>query len=145
MNEMKKLPRGSFDHATDDKSGFVDVRWNDNIVNAASNKVEIHPLQKANRWSRSEKKRVNIEQEYLIKHYNRGCAGSTVWTKMLRSIAQQSDPKNGGHCLHTVSICVCSRYGICIVQQSLPLTNPSTSWPSVDPSLEFTSPWVLVM
>ena len=36
-NEMKKLPRGSFDHATDDKSRLVVVRWNDNtIVNAAS-------------------------------------------------------------------------------------------------------------
>ena len=36
-NEMKKLPRGSFDHATYDKSRLMVVRWNDNnIVNAAS-------------------------------------------------------------------------------------------------------------
>ena len=73
VNEMKKLPRGSFDHATDDKSGIVVVRWNDN--NAASNKVGIYPLQKANRWSRSERKRVDIEQPYLIKHYNKTMGG----------------------------------------------------------------------
>ena len=36
-NEMKTLSRGSFDHATDDKSRLVVVRWNDNnIVNAPS-------------------------------------------------------------------------------------------------------------
>ena len=36
-NEMKKLPIGSFDHATDDKSKLAVVRWNNNnIVNDAS-------------------------------------------------------------------------------------------------------------
>ena len=68
---------------------------------------------------------------------------------LLESVARKKSiagPEHGGgHRLHTVSICVCNRDGICTVQQSLPLTNPSTCWPSVDPSLEFTSPGVLVM
>ncbi|XP_070201742.1 piggyBac transposable element-derived protein 2-like [Littorina saxatilis] len=71
INEMKKTRRGTYDYATDVNSGLLVVRWNDNnIVNVVSNKVGIHPVQTARPWSRSEKKKVDVPQPFLIRHYN---------------------------------------------------------------------------
>ena len=52
---------------------------------------------------------------------------------MLRSIAQQSDFKKWWWPLfaYCVDMFVCSRHGICTMQQSLPLMNPSTSRRSI--------------
>lgn len=76
INEMKKTKRGSYDYATDVKSGLLVVRWNDNsIVNLVSNKVGVHPIQTARRWSRAEKKKVDVPQPFLIRHYNRTMGG----------------------------------------------------------------------
>lgn len=76
INELKKTPRGTYDYATDTTSGVVVVRWNDNnIVNVVSNKVGLHPLQTAGRWSRSEKKKVQIAQPFIVKHYNKTMGG----------------------------------------------------------------------
>ena len=69
--DMKKKTRGTFDYATDMKSGITVVCWNDNnVVNAASNMVGVHPVQSARRWSRSERSQVNIGQPNMITHYN---------------------------------------------------------------------------
>ena len=74
--EIEKSPRGTFDYACDTQNGMVIVRWNDNsVVNAVSNKVGVYPVQTAKRWSRSDGKRVDIGQPFLIKHYNKTMGG----------------------------------------------------------------------
>ncbi|XP_070181172.1 piggyBac transposable element-derived protein 3-like [Littorina saxatilis] len=76
VKDMQKTPRGTFDYATDTKSGLIVVRWNDNnIVNVVSNKVGVHPLQVAKRWSRSESRQVQLPQPFLIRHYNQTMGG----------------------------------------------------------------------
>ena len=76
VTHMKKTARGSYDHATDTTSGLTVVRWNDNnIVNVVSNKVGVHPLQTAKRWSRTESKQVTIPQPFMIRHYNSTMGG----------------------------------------------------------------------
>ena len=76
VTEMKKTARGSYDHATDTTSGLTVVRWNDNnIVNVVSNKVGVHPLQTAKRWSRTESKQVTIPQPFMIRYYNSTMGG----------------------------------------------------------------------
>lgn len=76
VTEMKKTARGTFDHATDPKTGFTVVRWNDNnIVNVVSNKVGVNPIQTTKRWSRAESKHVTIPQPFMINHYNHTMGG----------------------------------------------------------------------
>ena len=76
VTEMKKTTRGSYDHATDTTSGLTVVRWNDNnIVNVVSNKVGVHPLQTAKRWSRIESKQVTIPQPFMIRYYSSTMGG----------------------------------------------------------------------
>ncbi|XP_070179144.1 piggyBac transposable element-derived protein 3-like [Littorina saxatilis] len=76
VKDMQKANRGTYDYSKDDKTGFVAVRWNDNsVVNVVSNCVGIHPLQTANRWSRSAHQRVQIGQPFLIYHYNKTMGG----------------------------------------------------------------------
>lgn len=76
VKEIEKLPRGAYDYASDAKSGFVVVRWNDNnVVNAVSNKVGVYPMKMATRWSRAEGKAVQIGQPSIIKHYNNTMGG----------------------------------------------------------------------
>ena len=71
VKEMEKLKRGSFDFATDTKNGMVVVRWNDNsVVNTVSHNVRMHPLQ-----SKSDAKRIDTGQPFLIKHYNKTMGG----------------------------------------------------------------------
>ena len=45
------------------------------IVNVVSNKVGVHPLQTAKRWSRTESKQVTIPQPFMIRHYNSTMGG----------------------------------------------------------------------
>lgn len=76
IKEMEKAKRGTFDYATDAKTGLIVVRWHDNnVVNTVSNKVGVEPVQKAKRWSRTERQRVEIRQPFLIKHYNQTMGG----------------------------------------------------------------------
>ena len=76
VKEMEKLKRGFFDFVTDTKNGMVVVRWNNNsVVNTFSNKVEVHPVQSAKGWSRSDAKRIDIGQPFLIKHYSKTMGG----------------------------------------------------------------------
>lgn len=71
VKEMQKTGRGTFDFATDTKSGLIAVRWSDNsLVNVVSNKVGVNPIQIAQKWSRAESKQVQIPQPFLTRHYN---------------------------------------------------------------------------
>ena len=52
-------------------------RWNDNsVVTVVSNVHGVFPLQKAERWSRVEKRHVEIDQPNAIKLYNSSMGGT---------------------------------------------------------------------
>ena len=72
VNEIKKMPRGSYDYAYDKSNGLTVVRWNDNnIVNVVSNQHGVSPEQTAGRWSHAKHQRIRIKQPFSIGHYNK--------------------------------------------------------------------------
>ena len=73
---LKKQGRGNYDFKTDTNHSVIVCKWNDNsVVNLCSNVAGVHPISNASRHSFSEKKRVQIEQLYLVKLYNENTGG----------------------------------------------------------------------
>ena len=76
VDVLKKQPRGSMDYRLDSQKSVIVVRWNDNsVVTLASNCHGIEPMGSAQRWSHAEKKRVSIDQPYVITMYNANMGG----------------------------------------------------------------------
>ena len=73
---LKKQGRGNYDFKTDTNHGVIVCKWNDiSVVNLCSNAAGVHPISNASRYSSSEKKRVQIEQPYLVKLYSENIGG----------------------------------------------------------------------
>ena len=76
VDQIKKLKRGSYDYSVDQATGIRVTRWHDNsVVTIASNCHGIEPVEKARRWSRAERKTVDITQPFVIGQYNRNMGG----------------------------------------------------------------------
>ena len=76
VDKMKKQTRGTIDYRLDSPSGILITRWNDNsVVTMASNSQGVNPIGSASRWSRSEKKCVDVPQPSVITQYNRYMGG----------------------------------------------------------------------
>ncbi|KRX62646.1 PiggyBac transposable element-derived protein 3 [Trichinella sp. T9] len=76
--------RGYFDHTCD--GDMYVCRWNDNVtVTIASNYHTHFPVGSVKRYSRAEKKHVNITQPNIIRQYNQCVNGVSVMDKMLSS------------------------------------------------------------
>lgn len=74
--EMKKKDRGVYDYKVDTKNEVFLCRWNDNsVVTVCSNAVGIEPISMVSRFSAKEKKRIQVQQPYLIKVYNENMGG----------------------------------------------------------------------
>ena len=74
--QLKKMPRGTFDYRHDQTTGALVVRWNDNsVVTVASNCFGIEPCSQAQRWSYAEKKKITISQPHMIAQYNKHMGG----------------------------------------------------------------------
>ena len=68
---LKKQERGSFYQKTDKNSGVTLVRYHDNnIVTMASNRNGVMPLGKSKRYSRSERKHIDVPMPAVIVSYN---------------------------------------------------------------------------
>ena len=75
-NDMKKLPRGSFNYKTNPKNGVIICKWNDNsVVSLCSNAIGIQPIANAFRFSFATRKRVQIQQPFLVKIYSKHMGG----------------------------------------------------------------------
>lgn len=73
---VKKEKRGFFDYRLDRNDKICAVRWHDNnVVTILSNEYGVQPIQKAKRYSVAAKKKVDIEQPYVIHQYNRFMGG----------------------------------------------------------------------
>ena len=76
---MSKLERGEFIYAYDDVVGPHCVRWNDNsVVTTLSNCIEPYLLERVERFSRNEKKRIPVARLNLIKVYNSAMSGADL-------------------------------------------------------------------
>lgn len=74
--EMKKEFRGAFDYRYDEINEIFCLVWKDNsIVKMLSNHLEVLPLGRVQRWSRTEKKQVLIPQPNAIANYNKNMGG----------------------------------------------------------------------
>ncbi|XP_008481385.1 piggyBac transposable element-derived protein 3-like [Diaphorina citri] len=74
--EMKKskCDRGTFDYKT--AKGVILVKWKDNaVVTLGSNQYGIHPIQTAKRFSREEKKQIDVPQPHIVSMYNKNMGG----------------------------------------------------------------------
>ena len=136
VKEMEKLKRGFFDFATNTKNGIVVVRWNNNsVVNTVSNKVGVHPLQSAKRWSRSDAKRIDTGVSLSLSSIvTKQWVEWTRWTKTWTNIAWPSGPRSAsGLYLHSAWTSVSSKCGTCFDWHRATLTRPTTCWLSVTP------------
>lgn len=76
VKKMKKEARGTYESAFDRENEITVTRWNDNaVVTVATNWDTIEPLNYAKRYSRTEKKHVQIEQPKVIANYNKHMGG----------------------------------------------------------------------
>lgn len=71
-----KNERGFYDWRYDSNNELICVRWKDNSVcTMMSNYDAIEPIQKIKRWSKVDKKKIDIEQPHLFSTYNSGMGG----------------------------------------------------------------------
>lgn len=70
--EMDKKKRGSFESAISKDDGYIIVRWKDNaVVTMVSTTYGVHPLSTASRYSKSEKKSIELPRPHMITMYNK--------------------------------------------------------------------------
>ncbi|XP_037106245.1 piggyBac transposable element-derived protein 3-like [Syngnathus acus] len=74
---MKRKPRGAVSVVYDTANKIALTRWKDNaVVTIASTLAAEHPLQKVSCWSRQEKKKVAVDQPFVVQLYNRSMGGT---------------------------------------------------------------------
>ena len=74
-NELKKKPRGTFNHACNGK--VIVVKWKDNQgVSIASTVHEIEPVSSTGRYSRQERKRIRVPIPRVFLEYNKSMGGT---------------------------------------------------------------------
>lgn len=75
--EMEKKVRGSYASAISKDDGYIIVRWKDNaVVTMASTTYGVHPLSTASRYSKSEKKQIDLPRPHMITMYNKYMGGT---------------------------------------------------------------------
>lgn len=68
---LKQEGRGSSDYYTEPKNNVIAVKWQDNkSVNLISTYVGVEPIGKVQRWSQSDKKRIDVNRPHIVKIYN---------------------------------------------------------------------------
>lgn len=74
---FKKFNRGHMESIISKDNGAILVRWNDNaVVTMASTSYGVNPLSLVKRYSRAEKKIVNVNQPCAINNYNAHMGGT---------------------------------------------------------------------
>lgn len=74
---MSKLERGTFESAISKDEGIIVARWMDNaVVTVASTSCGIQPVTMVKRYSKSQKKIINVPQPHLIREYNKYMGGT---------------------------------------------------------------------
>ena len=77
---LKKEGRGSFSKGIDEFTGVTIVKWHDNnVVNVGSNIFTVNPIADVERYSQSEKKKIQIKRPSLVREYNKGMGNVDVF------------------------------------------------------------------
>ena len=75
-DKLRKMNRGTYDSLmTEGKSSVVAKWYDNNIVTIASNAVPVLSLQRAKRFSETERKYIHVPQPSFLKVYNSGMRG----------------------------------------------------------------------
>nr|XP_023020600.1 piggyBac transposable element-derived protein 3-like [Leptinotarsa decemlineata] len=75
--ELKKTPRGTFDHCIAKDVGIILARWVDNsIVTAASTSYGVQPTCNVKRYSQTDKKVIEVSRPNLIGQYDNFMGGT---------------------------------------------------------------------
>ena len=75
-SQMQKCQRGDHSYVYDDSLNLHCVNWMDNsVVTLMSNCTGPFPLQQVSRFSKEQKKKVQVNQPFLIMNYNRSMGG----------------------------------------------------------------------
>ena len=70
-NKMEKEKRESYDSVLDKDTRICITRWKDSkVVTVASTYTGVNPIKKSQRYSKAEKKRVEITQPNVVAEYN---------------------------------------------------------------------------
>ncbi|CAH1996656.1 unnamed protein product [Acanthoscelides obtectus] len=90
-NELKKKERGSYDHLVRDDGKIILMKWFDNKpVNFASSCIGVDPEGTCSRWSKVEKKRVDVKQPAVVKNYNAYMGGVDLLDRILGKYAMKN-------------------------------------------------------
>jgi len=73
---MKKQARGTVDFRCDTNAGIIITRWNDNSVTLGSTYFGVAPKGQVSRWSKSERKIIQIPIPNNIVMYNQNMGGT---------------------------------------------------------------------
>ncbi|XP_037035193.1 piggyBac transposable element-derived protein 2-like [Bradysia coprophila] len=74
---MEKKGRGAFVSKISKEDGVIVVRWTDNaVVSVASTTYGVQPLNSTLRYSKEEKRKIDVEQPHLIAMYNKYMGGT---------------------------------------------------------------------
>ncbi|XP_064486109.1 piggyBac transposable element-derived protein 3-like [Ornithodoros turicata] len=75
--EMKKKTRGTYEFVQSEEDGVLITRWVDNsVVTGMSTCHGVQPVEKASRYSQSEKKRISVPRPALFAEYNKFMGGT---------------------------------------------------------------------
>jgi DNA excision repair protein ERCC-6 len=74
--ELEKKPRGEYLSWVNDDSSVNFVSWRDNrVVCLASSACGVHPVKQVKRFSRTDKRHINIQCPEVVRHYNANMGG----------------------------------------------------------------------
>ena len=74
--DLEKEGRGAMDYRTDNNSGIIITKWVDNkTLHLISNYVGIEPMESIQRWSKYEKRKVQVPCPQIVFAYNKAMGG----------------------------------------------------------------------
>ena len=84
--ELKKQGRGTIKAKVRDDKNITLIKWMDNkAITMASSKHSVNPIHQCKRYSKSDKRYLNIPQPNVVKHYNQFMGGVDLLNRQIAS------------------------------------------------------------
>lgn len=100
--DLKKKERGTIEQALDKNNGIIFVKWVDNnVVTVGSNCYGVKPLNYVKRYSKAEKKYVNVPRPDLIGRYNSNMGGTDLMDENINTYRIDIRSKKWWWCIFT--------------------------------------------
>lgn len=111
--EMKKEGRGSVDMKVDNKNRIAAVKWYDNKpVHVASSYTGAHPITTIRRYSRQEKKYIEVPCPFIVKEYNENMGGVDLADMLIFLYRTIVKSKKWYMCIftHLLDVAICNAW-----------------------------------